>query len=82
MIMASKTITISEEAYRRLKSRKNKNQSFTDVIKNLTRERLLSKIAGILSQEKAESLKERIKENRRKTRERIDDVKERLKDDR
>ncbi|MFW6196820.1 MAG: antitoxin VapB family protein [Thermoplasmatota archaeon] len=80
--MASKTITISEEAYRRLKSRKNKNQSFTDVIKNLTRERLLSKIAGILSQEKAESLKERIKENRRKTRERIDDVKERLKDDR
>lgn len=38
--MASKTITISEEAYRRLKSRKNKNESFTDVINNLTRERI------------------------------------------
>jgi len=79
--MASKTITISEEAYRRLKSRKNENESFTDVINNLTRERPLSEIAGILSEEEAESLEERIKENRRKTRDRIDDIKGRLNDD-
>lgn len=79
--MASKTITISEEAYRRLKSRKNENESFTDVINNLTRERSLSEIAGILSEEEAESLEERIKENRRKTRDRIDGIKGRLNDD-
>ena len=79
--MASKTITISEEAYRRLKSRKNENESFTDVINNPTRERPLSEIAGILSEEEAESLEERIKDNRRKTRDRIDNIKERFNDD-
>ena len=79
--MASKTITISEEAYRRLKYRKNENESFTDVINNLTRERPLSEIAVILSEEETESLEERIKENRRKIRDRIDNIKERFNDD-
>jgi predicted CopG family antitoxin len=44
--MASKTITISEEAYEILKRRKRKNESFTDVIIRLGSER--ATIAGLL----------------------------------
>ncbi|MDY6777649.1 MAG: antitoxin VapB family protein, partial [Candidatus Nanohaloarchaea archaeon] len=34
--MSSKTISLSEEAYRKLKSLKDEGESFTDVIKRLT----------------------------------------------
>ncbi len=78
--MASKTITISEEAYERLKSRKKENESFTNVINKLTRERSLTEIAGILSEDEADRLEERIKERRDETRARMDDLKERMKD--
>ncbi|MFO7792316.1 MAG: antitoxin VapB family protein [Candidatus Saliniplasma sp.] len=76
--MASKTITISEEAYDRLKSKKEDNESFTDVINKLTRERSLMEIAGILSEDEADELEENIKERRRKTRDRIDEIKKRI----
>lgn len=80
MIMASKTITISEEAYERLKSRKDEKESFTDVINKLTRERSLTEIAGILSEDEADRLEERIEEAREKTRDKIDDTRERMED--
>ncbi|MGD2250718.1 MAG: antitoxin VapB family protein [Candidatus Methanofastidiosia archaeon] len=72
--MGSKSITISEEAYRRLKSKKKKNESFTDVINRITRERPLSEIAGILSEEEADSLEKHVKDRRRKTRSRINKI--------
>lgn len=43
--MSTKTITITEEAYERLKSRKGENQSFSDVIlQNFPAKRKLSDI--------------------------------------
>ncbi len=43
--MSTKTITITEEAYERLKSRKGKNQSFSEVIlQNFPAKRKLSEI--------------------------------------
>ncbi len=35
--MGSKTISLDEEAYRRLKNEKNGKESFSDVVKRLTR---------------------------------------------
>jgi len=78
--MASKTITISEEAYDRLKSRKEENESFTDVINKLTRERSLMEIAGILSEDEADRLEEKIKEKRGETRDRIEEIKKGIED--
>ncbi len=78
--MGSKTITISEEAYQRLKSRKDENESFTDVINKLTRERSLMEIAGILSEDEADRLEEKIKEAREKTRDRIEEIKKGMED--
>ena len=37
--MATKTITISLDAYERLKAKKNPNDSFTDIILKLTRKK-------------------------------------------
>ncbi len=37
--MATKTITISQDAYERLKAKKASNDSFTDIILKLTRKR-------------------------------------------
>ena len=43
--MSTKTITITEEAYERLKSRKGENQSFSEVIlQNFPAKRKLSEI--------------------------------------
>ena len=63
--MATKNISITEEAYRRLASFRKERESFSHVITRLTSNagRLL-KFAGSLSHEEADRLMERIKENR------------------
>ena len=48
--MGSKTISLDEEAYKRLKKEKNGNESFSDVVKRLTRpvkQKSLLSFAGI-----------------------------------
>lgn len=62
--MATKTISITEEAYERLKVRKEKNESFTDVINRVTGKRSLLELAGILSEDDAEKMEEYIKKSR------------------
>ena len=71
--MAVKTITITESAYRRLKSRKLGDESFSDVILRLTKRRPLSDFVGILSPESANAIRRAIdidRELRRKVDER------------
>ena len=76
--MATKTISITEEAYERLSVMKEKNESFTDVINKITGKRSLLELAGILSEEEADKLEKHIKERRLASRQRVNKIREML----
>ncbi|HLC62114.1 MAG TPA: antitoxin VapB family protein [Candidatus Nanoarchaeia archaeon] len=77
--MATKTISITEEAYERLKMRKEPRESFTDVINRITGRRDIMEFAGILTDEDAEKMKEHIRKMRESSTERINKIREALK---
>ena len=64
--MATKTISITEEAYERLRSRKYERESFSDVIYRMTKRKKLSDFYGMLG-EKAAKMEEAITESRKQT---------------
>ncbi|WP_435181478.1 antitoxin VapB family protein [Halorussus sp. AFM4] len=72
--MATKTISLDEEAYERLKAHKREGESFSEVVKRIVGERSWTEVAGILSDEEAEQLEGIIEEGR----ERSHDCRERL----
>ena len=47
VLLATRTISITDEAYQRLKAKKETNESFTDVINKLTKKRSLMELVGI-----------------------------------
>jgi len=62
--MGTKTISITEEAYNRLDSRKKERESFSEVINRLTSKGSLARFAGIFSKAEAEELGENIRKSR------------------
>jgi len=68
--MATKTISLDEEAYERLKAHKREGESFSDVVKRIAGERSWTEVAGILSEEDAEELDGIIEEGRERSRDR------------
>ena len=69
--MATKTITITEEAYGKLKMRKKENESFTDVINRVMPYTDWADFVGILSKKSANKLEKSIKESRKETEEKL-----------
>ncbi len=63
--MATKTISITEDAYKRLACLKKTNESFSMVIERVTGKKKISDFRGILSKESAEELERSIKKNRK-----------------
>ncbi len=76
--MATKSITITEDAYERLASFKNEKESFSDVINKLTRKSSYMDLVGVLSKEEAKELRESIKDVRKRMREDMERTAKRL----
>ncbi len=68
--MSTKTISITDEAYSRLASRKKGNESFSEVINRITGKGSILRFAGILNKKQADLLRADIEEGRKLSRER------------
>ncbi|MEK6899911.1 MAG: antitoxin VapB family protein [Nanoarchaeota archaeon] len=76
--MATKTLTITEDAYERLLKAKEKAESFSEVIvKNFPKHSLLE-LAGLLRNKEAEELKTHLRGRRKESRRRLDQIAQRL----
>jgi predicted CopG family antitoxin len=60
----SKSIRLSEEAYERLAAHKREDETFSEVVLRLAGERSLLELAGILSDDEAEAVREAVDERR------------------
>lgn len=76
----TKTISLDEEAYERLKHEKEEGESFSDVVKRLAAERSWSEIAGILDDDEADDLETAIKAGRSHSEERRDRLADKIGD--
>lgn len=76
VFVMTKTVSLDEEAYERLAARKERGESFSDVVKRLAGERSLLEIAGIWEDEE---LRGNVEETRREMEERLDGVARSLK---
>lgn len=66
--MATKTVSLKESAYNKLKNLKEEGESFSDLIDRITSEKSLTEISGIWEDEELEDL---VDENRERTEEEI-----------
>ncbi len=76
--MATKTISISEEAYNLLKSVKEEKESFTEAIIKIAKKDPLSRLVGVLTDREAEEIRSNIKAMRRSMNERVKRIAERM----
>jgi predicted CopG family antitoxin len=76
----SKSIRLSEDAYERLAAHKRDDETFSDVVLRLAGERSLLELAGILSDEEADELRDAVEERRTRRGDELDDVAERMRE--
>ena len=69
--MSTKTVSLDEKAYELLKKRKEKGESFSDVVKKLTKEKSLLEIAGIWEDGE---LRKNIEDTRKATEKDLDEI--------
>jgi predicted CopG family antitoxin len=74
----SKSIRLSEDAYERLAAHKREDETFSDVVLRLAGERSLMELAGILSDEEADAMREAVGERRARRSEELENVADEL----
>lgn len=75
--MGTKTISLDDEAYERLKAHKREGESFSTVVKRLAGERSWREVAGIWEGE-TDDLEEAVAEGRKRSRARRDRIDDEL----
>ncbi len=70
--MATKSITITNEAYERLASYKGENESFSDVVNKLTKKSSILDLVGLISNKDAEDIKDWRKKMNEEMQKRLD----------
>lgn len=73
-----RNVRLTEEAYRLLESRKKPGESFSDAVERIAGERSLLDLAGVLTEEEAEEMREAIREGEDRSRDRLDRFSERM----
>ncbi len=76
--MATKTLTITTEAYDLLKARKKENESFSKAINRLLKGHTIFDLAGVLTEKQSQELRNRIHERRMEMRREMDNRIKRL----
>lgn len=66
--MPVRTITVTEDAYRRLRANKGESESFSDVLIRLTQHRPLMDFAGVLSHDTAQAVRAALADDRARRR--------------
>lgn len=74
----SKSIRLSEEAYERLAAHERDDETFSDVVLRLAGERSLLDLAGILSDEEADAIRDAVAERRERRRSGLEERSEEL----
>ncbi|GAB3410996.1 hypothetical protein GCM10027435_02130 [Haloparvum alkalitolerans] len=74
----SKSIRLSEEAYDRLAAHKRDDETFSEVVLRLAGERSLSELAGVLSDEEADALRDAVDERRERRAEELEEMADRM----
>lgn len=69
--MATRTLSVTEAAYQRLKAMKGERESFSDVILKVTKKPRLLEFAGILSKGEVDEAERLIRESRKRSNERM-----------
>lgn len=63
--MAFRTVSLSEDAYDRLASMRKPGESFSDVVRRLTRGRSITELSGLWTKAEAESVSKAMAEARK-----------------